>query len=631
MTSIQRHLIRDQTSGQNIVDPAAPEFSQDDQKTHTFAVRSLEERKTEVQSPSTPLKTLISSSCVIENQSSVESLQEWETRMLGHLESFYMKESYREQCLELLQRAQQSLSCQQIEECVHGVERVIKSFNGRVGGYTIVDWLQEECESLMNDQMRLLDRMEKWLVYFFLNKAMFEHPSDFHNISGWKKYYQKLLPSSACNDATSFESNAYFLSDSLRISSIEALQLKCIEREIKSLLVSTKNKNASYEETKRHRAAFQNLNLLAELIPQELWQKYSLEWLHLGEVIAFGALHLAKLIKVYLPEGSTDQELLAALQNCAQNGDLEGLEMLFQEFPAVKNLANTLGSEELKKLLDCSFPSSLKWLKEQGVHLEGAASKIQVMEEMQTHVPSTLRKDDCRNYGGMQRHEIYLERQQAAITHLFLKLKEGIDFDQIIDLLGEWRRSVASKLNDSHADFFGKRREIKLYTRVLKDENNRELCHRIEQNLMKQITTVIAHSNGQTEELLLTKNEILNRWTSLYCWEHTSFQSMQKLLPHLGVLFNKLVSPCIDPQDAEARKKYIFQLGEFHWLWAHACPYVRGSAAIGEVLVLTLLTCQGITGVQLRYDAERFALSTPLQSDFAAEYECYLHFNPHAE
>lgn len=70
-----------------------------------------------------------------------------------------------------------------------------------------------------------------------------------------------------------------------------------------------------------------------------------------------------------------------------------------------------------------------------------------------------------------------------------------------------------------------------------------------------------------------------------------------------------------DTDDATHIQNVSYAVARWHWLFADVCPYQRGSAAIGEILIAALFKAQGISAGKSNVAEGRdtFALTSTLE------------------
>lgn len=361
------------------------------------------------------------------------------------------------------------------------------------------------------------------------------------------------------------------------------------------------------------------LSLTSKLIkttPSSLWIGFPFDKFNVNEVVS--ALHepVLSMIKIHAPQNVTSEHLMEIASEAILCGDSEVLDLLILVFPelivqlrhSLSNLAKTL-----------AFPSTFSWLYKHSVI--SAAPPITPTESNSLPIRRTR---STRVYGGTSCHKTYLYRQHDAIIYTLRRLQGicSVTLEELMVILGNWRHSVAAKTNNNTARMFGQFRTCELQTRVDNTPENNAVFLRMRLLAGQQIQASITDADGIVQEVILTETILYTPTQAL--WRHTRREELQKLMPYLQMLFDLLLQMQVGSLNVGERTAIIRRIGEFHWWWAHACPYDRGSAAIGEVIVIALLAYHGITGVQLASDAERFALATPSPQEFAEIYHTFL-------
>jgi hypothetical protein len=103
---------------------------------------------------------------------------------------------------------------------------------------------------------------------------------------------------------------------------------------------------------------------------------------------------------------------------------------------------------------------------------------------------------------------------------------------------------------------------------------------------------------------------------------HTSKEDLEALLPHISNLFDALINS--EKDDPE----FINKMADFQYCTAHACPFYRGSAAIGEWFEMILFALHGFSiTYKEEYSINLEALTSTLP-EFIRNYPTYFELRP---
>ncbi len=401
------------------------------------------------------------------------------------------------------------------------------------------------------------------------------------------------------------------------INSLEDFQNHLIQR-FQNVFINLPRSALGTTTTPEHLINFRFACALAENTSEHLWEKIDWKGFDLIQLIESDYRPFVRLCKKYRDKHFIKLAVKHAIDRFILRGDREGLALVEEFFPHVLNKCLKQWKEGDGFSNETLFPSMYQWLVEKGVIKPSTSSFLS--SEV---VSATQRERDVSMYGGAARHQIYQARQKDAISWVTSTLKDpSFSFASIIQRLGGWRQSIALKTGAPAAYAFGSFREGDLKTVVQNTLPNAVLYAKMAALVNQQCIIKFRAPNGGICQLPLTSIHYENNGSKLK-WRHTSRRALLEMIFLLESMYKKLGTAKYDSTNDKGRTELLQHVGLFHWCWAHACPYHRGSAAIGEVLVMAMLQHHGIAA-SVHSEAERIALATWDLHQFTAEYPSYL-------
>ena len=316
------------------------------------------------------------------------------------------------------------------------------------------------------------------------------------------------------------------------------------------------------------------------------------------------------------------EHLSTILPLLASKGDLDGIKAIFKKSGAADNKAQLY-----KK------------------HVKPFLTKRSITTDR-----STIEKfDAAMKYGSGINQQEYSRLVNASVDKISANLEKGTftlaakkadSSDIDLEWLGFQRQHIARVANSEHAELFGvPRGEGRFYTTIgpygsydsylhyldvdqepgktqMNLLSNAEVVEVRDENhfMLGTIIARIGHHNIELTSIRKGANNYIE-------WSHTPIRNVPIVLEHVDKLMKQCLSKKYTSQEA-----LLKDVGEIHWWLSHAAPYKRGSAAISEMLVASLLKSHG-------YDMPKYkpnhmpdcvALCTPDRDSYKKNYHTLL-------
>jgi ribulose-bisphosphate carboxylase large chain len=192
----------------------------------------------------------------------------------------------------------------------------------------------------------------------------------------------------------------------------------------------------------------------------------------------------------------------------------------------------------------------------------------------------------------------------AAVDTVNAQIESGAlsgDFQSVLGAMAAQRQQIAADMGETGADLenFGKPRpDGSLAITPLSNQTGDATRYGPWADKIPPVMTATL-SNG--EQVVLTKKQTAAELAAELgipesrisaggqLWiVHTSPDVVQKVLAEVDALYQRALDPKLSPEET------IRLAGEIHWWMAHAMPFGRGSAAITDMLVKSILLRKGI-------------------------------------
>lgn len=246
----------------------------------------------------------------------------------------------------------------------------------------------------------------------------------------------------------------------------------------------------------------------------------------------------------------------------------------------------------------------LEWLGEQGVsdsaiaEVAHAISSSEMLEESGAAVANSHRPS---GYGGEAVQAEYRRWFRRNVKIVAQQIRAGVPFWEIAEGLAVSRQEIAFRLDHFPAEKFGAwRSEVgsvmhtplggypQSYERALELLRNRRVGRGNYTFHYRAPGTCRVFSLTTIENEMVIVAPVLR-------WLHTGQNYLEDLKPLVDDLFNKARSTAEAGGSEQSPIDTVCNaVARWHWLFAHMCPYKRGSAAMGEVLIAALLDAHGI-------------------------------------
>lgn len=248
-----------------------------------------------------------------------------------------------------------------------------------------------------------------------------------------------------------------------------------------------------------------------------------------------------------------------------------------------------------------------------------------------------------RNYE-KEEHEKFLKSKQRCISDLVFLMPSRPKLEYLMTIASGWRRRLASESKVFDWQYFGKLRDEDIISNfylagasymgekidlILK---NSEMVESVETMSFSgaAVKKFLIKSSLEREDFELTQilhfsgdyplwNYDVPRLFATghfkYTWWHTSAKSAKRIVE----LLENVVAKIYDEQDNE---KVFLEIAKLHWWFSQASPYMRGSAAIAEVICQSLLDFKGFRLEKIPYlmiDIE--VLCEPDPQEFIRSYQ----------
>lgn len=217
-------------------------------------------------------------------------------------------------------------------------------------------------------------------------------------------------------------------------------------------------------------------------------------------------------------------------------------------------------------------------------------------------------------------HLSYLAQREQFIRLMGTEIKGRIPFNSLLKKMGLWRRKIAMESDEEHATKFGCLRtkganslfshlclgcsdEVYLRAAQILDktpkyedpfwDNYKYFKMRYCQyfgiiNNESIPLTRICHLQTKLSE---NYGDFFHFWgadpNKAMVWVHTETKYLDKVIRYLGELYEKILD---SPDD-----DFFVSLAHWNWWYTPATPFYRGSAAIGEIFVLSILKSKDIS------------------------------------
>jgi hypothetical protein len=255
-------------------------------------------------------------------------------------------------------------------------------------------------------------------------------------------------------------------------------------------------------------------------------------------------------------------------------------------------------------------------------------------------------------------HKEFLESRREVIDKLIFEVSNQIDYYGALSEAADWRQALAKLQNSMPWDSFGKVRgepaisnletgggkaHIEKIDLILKKVKKKENHPFMNANIYYEylfygdidgkkipLTCLLYLDRTDYYEKLKSENLIANKWKTIkksssldgvpvysYHVIHTEPEFLDLVHDHLSEIWDKVLYK-------KNQKNKIELIAQFHWWFANAMPFDRGSAAIGEVLAETLLKGAGFKWEKKKHlliDIE--ALLEPNMDEFVRQYPSF--------
>ncbi len=309
--------------------------------------------------------------------------------------------------------------------------------------------------------------------------------------------------------------------------------------------------------------------------------------------------------------------------------------------------------DELEKSYDFDCVDDDKPQVDEGIkQFIGAA--IPILSTLNPQLGNTLqfeftRKEEIMSFlygSGADQNEYQMLTNQAiqeAAQLLTAKVNdEAIEedsFNQVIDFLAKKRGELAVRAQTSFAENFGVRRNATFMTKL----NGRylEWLPKSMKLCEEKIERIKSTNNPEInpDELTFYQFQFQNSngknypLTTLECFPDSSYKPDEIFSPKIvhsrpgpmKELLNEVIGPLFNhimKSKNFTREELLASIAQLHWLLAHAMPFERGSAAIAENLIRSLLLvklqCFPIYKEKIFPDLE--ALTNPDIAEFQSSY-----------
>ena len=224
-----------------------------------------------------------------------------------------------------------------------------------------------------------------------------------------------------------------------------------------------------------------------------------------------------------------------------------------------------------------------------------------------TNAPRTMEK---------KMQELYQEEVREVISSLIENLENTSmfpDFESIILYAAKKRRLIelyklnilVLKNNELQRPFFmyfGKFRGVSTKNIQLNFES--PVISSKGEHLVNYITEYYRYYPLRYKDYDLTSVKFPDEEKDHLRWHHTIDTQIYNLLKEMNKLFEKFKSSLSNRNRNENKEKSKKLLSELYWLYMQACPFLRGSASIGEMVFSALL--QKYFGCDFRLFREPF-------------------------
>jgi len=211
-------------------------------------------------------------------------------------------------------------------------------------------------------------------------------------------------------------------------------------------------------------------------------------------------------------------------------------------------------------------------------------------------------------YGGEHIQQFYDEEFRKTVIGGILLIKQGIPFESLMQFFAEKRKRIACLANHTDSEFFGLWRTSISSSQTPLAGRYEKYLHKVKQKILQGQIDGFAYARiskeGAKEEvqaqftgiidgenILLTK---IAKGDSGNDWIHTECAQRDKIIEYVTRLYEEIVNTQIISQEDLEFLSYKQEIAKkiiaIHWWMAHATPYWRGSAAITEMLIRSLLS-----------------------------------------
>jgi hypothetical protein len=230
-----------------------------------------------------------------------------------------------------------------------------------------------------------------------------------------------------------------------------------------------------------------------------------------------------------------------------------------------------------------------------------------VNKSLVTNAPRTMEK---------KMQELYQEEVKEVISFLIENLENTSmfpDFESIILYAAKKRRLI--ELYKLNIGIFGnneKRRPFFMYFGKFRGVSTKNIQLNFESpvidskgaHLVNYITQNYRNYPLRYKDYYLTFVNFPDEKKNHLRWHHTIDTLIYNLLKEMNKLFETFKSSLSNRNRNENKEKSKKLLSELYWLYMQACPFLRGSASIGEIVFSALL--QKYFGCDFRLFREPF-------------------------
>ncbi len=238
-------------------------------------------------------------------------------------------------------------------------------------------------------------------------------------------------------------------------------------------------------------------------------------------------------------------------------------------------------------------------------------------------------------YGDGVPQALFREIQSNLVKDFAAKLPAAeksslLNFKEYMMEIFQARYAIATKAYLSDAiDWFSRAAEPPLY--VLETSVGERYFPYYIKGLNAVLSAVnqsflfVQHQHGIEVSIMYTNKYmdpvLLTSYTMNCAWTHAPVPSVSKAMYILEQQYRSLLAEPPPRDEEDFRQRLLPQIAESHWLFAHACPFTRGSAFVAEVVTRAMCLKFGFECAFGAWMPDCEALATPDPEVFKAVFE----------